>query len=198
MSFASLRESPLRSLCAGDPEEHPTAEWAGGEDTDTQHRFTDLLARTVERSYPDLRWHDSRLHVHFRASSDLKPGPPGLKRSSSIVRVSPLRSRSIAMKSSCDFYRCHASSSAHDRSVTTGGPACRAGALARGAGRESRGLAQDDLLLRGGQAYAHGAALGAAGRGPRVRSGRAHWGSARPGDACRSEVRRRAHVGEDC
>ena len=87
------------------------------------------------------------------------------------------------MKSSYDFHRCHASSSAHDRSVTTGGPACRARALARGAGRESWGLAQDDLLLRGGQAHARGAAPGAAGRGPRVRSGRAHWRSARAGDA---------------
>jgi hypothetical protein len=77
MSFASLREPPLRAMCAADPEEHPTAEWAGSEDKDTQHRFTDLLARTVERSYPDLRWHDSRRHVHFRASSDLKPRKAG-------------------------------------------------------------------------------------------------------------------------
>ena len=52
MSFTSLREPPLRDLCAGDPEEHLTAEWAGSEDHDTQHRFTDLLARTVERAYP--------------------------------------------------------------------------------------------------------------------------------------------------
>ena len=77
MSFASLREPPLRALCAGDPEEHSTAEWADSEDISTRHRFTDLLARTVERSYPDLRWHDSRRHVHFRASSDLKPRKAG-------------------------------------------------------------------------------------------------------------------------
>jgi hypothetical protein len=77
MSFASLREPPLRTLCADDPEEHPTAEWADSEDAGTQHRFTDLLARTVERAYPDLRWHDSRHHVHFRASSDLKPRKAG-------------------------------------------------------------------------------------------------------------------------
>jgi hypothetical protein len=77
MSFASLREPPLRALCAGDPEEHPAAEWAASEETDIQHRFTDLLARTVERSYSDLRWHDSRRHVHFRASSDLKPRKAG-------------------------------------------------------------------------------------------------------------------------
>src|SRR5258708_3424944 len=63
------------------------------------------------------------------------------------------------MKSSSYFHRCHASSSAHDRSVTTGGAACRAGALARGTGRESWGLAQDDLLLRGGQAHARRAGL---------------------------------------
>jgi hypothetical protein len=77
MSFASLREPPLSALCAGDPEEHSTAEWADSEDPDTQHRFADLLARTVERSYPDLRWHDSRRHVHFRASSSLKPRKAG-------------------------------------------------------------------------------------------------------------------------
>lgn len=77
MSFASLRERPLQALCAGDPEEHPTVEWADSEDADTRHRFTDLLARTVERSYPDLRWHDSRRHVHFRASPDLKPRKAG-------------------------------------------------------------------------------------------------------------------------
>lgn len=77
MSFASLREPPLIALCAGDPEEHPTAEWAESEDKDTRHRFTDLLARTVERSHPDLRWHDSRRHMHFRASPNLKPRKAG-------------------------------------------------------------------------------------------------------------------------
>ena len=77
LSFASLREPPLRALCAGDPEEHPTVEWADSEDADIQHRFTDLLARTVERSYPDLRWHDARRHAHFRASSDLKSRKAG-------------------------------------------------------------------------------------------------------------------------
>lgn len=76
-SFADLRESPLRVLCEGDVEQHDTSEWAGSESTDTQHRFMDLLARTVERSYPDLRWHNSRRHVHFRATSDLAPRKAG-------------------------------------------------------------------------------------------------------------------------
>ena len=44
MSFANLREPPLRALVRGDPEEHRTVEWADSEDADIQHRFTDLLS----------------------------------------------------------------------------------------------------------------------------------------------------------
>jgi hypothetical protein len=71
LSFASLREAPLSALCEGDVEEHDTSEWAGSEDTEVRYRFMDLLSRTVQGSYPDLRWHKERRHVHFRASTDL-------------------------------------------------------------------------------------------------------------------------------
>ncbi|GAA2271755.1 hypothetical protein GCM10010415_43090 [Streptomyces atrovirens] len=77
LSFHSLRDSPLRVLCAGDPERHETAEWADSDDLDTQHRFADLLSRTVQSSYPDLRWHKDRKHMHFRATSHLGPRKAG-------------------------------------------------------------------------------------------------------------------------
>lgn len=77
LSLADLREPPLQVLCAGPPEERPTSEWADSGVIDVQHRFADLLARTVERSYPELRWHNSRRHVHFRATPELKPRKAG-------------------------------------------------------------------------------------------------------------------------
>jgi hypothetical protein len=77
MSFASLREPPLSALCDGDIEEHDTSDWAGSEDTEVRYRFMDLLSRTVQGSYPDLRWHKARRHVHFRASTDLMPRKAG-------------------------------------------------------------------------------------------------------------------------
>ena len=77
LSFANLREDPLNALCEGDVEEHDTREWADSQDTDIRHRFTDLLSRTVQGSYPDLRWHNERRHVHFRPSKDLTPRKAG-------------------------------------------------------------------------------------------------------------------------
>lgn len=77
MSFASLREAPLSVLCDGDVEEHDTGDWAGSDDTDITNRFIDLVTRTVQGSYPDLRWHNERRHVHFRASRDLTPRRAG-------------------------------------------------------------------------------------------------------------------------
>jgi hypothetical protein len=73
MSFASLREAPLSVLCDGDVEEHDTGDWAGSDDADITNRFIDLFTRTVQGTYPDLRWHNERRHVHFRASRDLTP-----------------------------------------------------------------------------------------------------------------------------
>lgn len=72
-SFDSLREAPGSVLCDGDVEEHATAEWAESDDLDTRHRFQDLLTRAVQGSYPDLRWHKDRRHLHFRATADLSP-----------------------------------------------------------------------------------------------------------------------------
>lgn len=77
ISFASLREPPLCDLRDGDVEEFDTQEWAGSNDTNVQYQFMDLLSRAVENSYPDLRWHNARRHVHFRATSDLRPRKAG-------------------------------------------------------------------------------------------------------------------------
>lgn len=70
-SFDNLREEPGSTLCEGDVEEHATAEWAESDDLDTRYRFQDLLTRAVQESYPELRWHKDRRHVHFRATTDL-------------------------------------------------------------------------------------------------------------------------------
>lgn len=72
-SFDNLREEPGSALCEGDVEEHATAEWAETDDLDTRYRFQDLLTRTVQGAYPELRWHKERRHVHFRATDDLLP-----------------------------------------------------------------------------------------------------------------------------
>lgn len=77
LSFTNLREAPLKALCDGDVEEHDTSEWAGSENTEVRHRFIDLLSRTAQGSYPDLRWHNERQHVHFRASTNLSPRKAG-------------------------------------------------------------------------------------------------------------------------
>jgi hypothetical protein len=72
-SFGNLREEPGSILCEGDVEEHATAEWAESDDLNTRYRFQDLLTRAVQDSYPELRWHKDRRHVHFRATTDLSP-----------------------------------------------------------------------------------------------------------------------------
>ncbi|QUW78574.1 DUF4365 domain-containing protein [Streptomyces mirabilis] len=77
LSFRSLRDSPLRVLCDGDPERHETREWADSDDLDTQYRFADLLSRSVQDSYPELRWHKGCKHMHFRATSHLGPRKEG-------------------------------------------------------------------------------------------------------------------------
>ena len=71
--FDSLREEPGSILCQGDVEEHETAEWSDSEDPDKRYRFQDLITRTVQASYPELRWHKDRRHMHFRATTDLSP-----------------------------------------------------------------------------------------------------------------------------
>ncbi|MST32862.1 DUF4365 domain-containing protein [Acidimicrobiaceae bacterium USS-CC1] len=73
ISFRDLTEAPLNALCDSDVESHATAEWAESSDLDTQHRFMDLLTRTVQDAHPELRWHKERRHLHFLASQDLRP-----------------------------------------------------------------------------------------------------------------------------
>ena len=74
VSFGDLGNSPLKELCDGSAERHDTAEWAGSDDQDTAHKFSDLLRRTLvsDRSR-DVQWHQARGHLHFRATHDLRP-----------------------------------------------------------------------------------------------------------------------------
>lgn len=71
MSFHDLREPPLNLLTASPVELHSTAEWAQTDEQDLQWTFMDLLTRTIQGGYPELRWHKARKHMHFRASRDL-------------------------------------------------------------------------------------------------------------------------------
>lgn len=73
LSFGDLRAAALRPLCAGPVEVHDTARWAMTDDLDERWKFSDLLNRTIQNAYPELRWHNSRRHVHFRPSRDLAP-----------------------------------------------------------------------------------------------------------------------------
>ncbi|MGH9197958.1 MAG: DUF4365 domain-containing protein, partial [Acidimicrobiia bacterium] len=77
ISFGDLREEPLSLLCAGNVDEVETKSWAVSNDIDVQYRFMDLLSRTVQDSYPDLRWHNDRRHLHFRATRNLSPRKAG-------------------------------------------------------------------------------------------------------------------------
>lgn len=78
ISFADLTEEPLRVLCAGDVERHDTTEWAASDDTDTQHRFMDLLSRALaEDHWGDLRWHNDRQHLHFCPTDSMGPRREG-------------------------------------------------------------------------------------------------------------------------
>jgi len=77
-SFGDLGSPPLKELCDGSAERHDTAEWAGSDDQDTLNQFSDLLRRTLvsDRSR-DIQWHQSRRHLHFRATRDLRPRVEG-------------------------------------------------------------------------------------------------------------------------
>ncbi|MDT3446035.1 DUF4365 domain-containing protein [Pseudofrankia sp. BMG5.37] len=78
ISFTDLAEEPLNSLRAGDVELHETTEWASSDELDTQYRFMDLLARALAADHRgDLRWHNDRKHLHFRATADLGPRREG-------------------------------------------------------------------------------------------------------------------------
>jgi hypothetical protein len=73
MSFADLGHKSLNALTASDVELHDTMEWAQTEDVDRLWTFMDLLTRTIQGSYPELRWDKKRKHMHFLPSRDLSP-----------------------------------------------------------------------------------------------------------------------------
>ncbi|MFF4985744.1 DUF4365 domain-containing protein [Streptosporangium saharense] len=78
ISFGELRTDPLRQLHDGGVERHNSSEWAFSNDGDTTHRFADLLRRTLLADRDrDLQWHQSRDHLHFRATRDLRARKEG-------------------------------------------------------------------------------------------------------------------------
>jgi hypothetical protein len=78
ISFGDLRASPLRELCDERVEVHDSAAWAYSDDDDVVHQFSDLLRRTlVSDRGRDVQWHQSRHHLHFRATRNLKPRVAG-------------------------------------------------------------------------------------------------------------------------
>lgn len=77
LSFANLRESSLKVLCDGDVEAHDVSEWADSTDTGTRQALQDLMTRTIQNAYPEVRWHNAKQHIHFRASRDLSPRKVG-------------------------------------------------------------------------------------------------------------------------
>ena len=72
VSFSDLREPWLQPLCAGPVQIHDTDQWASTDDPDERWQFVDLLTRTIQNSFPELRWNASRRHLHYRSGRDLK------------------------------------------------------------------------------------------------------------------------------
>ncbi len=73
ISFEEIRNSSLSILCNGDAEAHDVAEWANSSDDGYRFSLQDLMIRTIQSGYPELRWHKAKRHVHFRATRDLVP-----------------------------------------------------------------------------------------------------------------------------
>lgn len=80
ISFADIRDSRLQVLCDGDVETHDVTEWANSADESVQFSLQDLMTRTIQDAYPELRWHKARKHVHFRATRDLTPRKAGKRK----------------------------------------------------------------------------------------------------------------------
>lgn len=80
VSYEDLTEPQWRPALAGDVEVHQTREWAHSDDESTRNRFAHLTRRTIEGSYPELRWHKDKRHVHFRATPDLSPRKAGRRK----------------------------------------------------------------------------------------------------------------------
>ncbi|MBN9618769.1 MAG: DUF4365 domain-containing protein, partial [Actinobacteria bacterium] len=73
MSFADLSDGRWSPVLTGDVEVHDTDEWALSDEKELEYRFTALALRALQNSYTELRWHKDRRHVHFKATSNLKP-----------------------------------------------------------------------------------------------------------------------------
>jgi len=80
LCFEDLRDSPLRVLCEGDVEAHDVSEWADSRDQSVRFSLHDLMTRTIQNSYPELRWHKEKKHIHFRATRDLAPRKVGKRK----------------------------------------------------------------------------------------------------------------------
>jgi hypothetical protein len=80
ISFADLSDCRLEVLCAGDVETHDVAEWANSADESVQFSLQDLMTRTIQDAYPELRWHKTKKHVHFRATRGLTPLTKGKRK----------------------------------------------------------------------------------------------------------------------
>lgn len=80
LSFVDIRESRLKVLCGGDVETHDVSEWTDSTDDSVRHSLQDLMIRTVQDAYPELRWHNAKRHVHFRATQDMAPRKVGKRK----------------------------------------------------------------------------------------------------------------------
>jgi hypothetical protein len=80
LSFEDMRPTRLHSLCNGDVEAHDVTEWADSDEDDTRFALHDLMIRTIQNAYPELRWHKAKKHVHFRATRDLAPRKVGKRK----------------------------------------------------------------------------------------------------------------------
>ena len=83
VAFADPHANGLGPLCAGPVRRIATTEWSASSTTDAQHRFSHLLSAVVEHSHPELRWHATRQHLHFRSTDDLSPRKAGRRRGAS-------------------------------------------------------------------------------------------------------------------
>ena len=79
-SFDDIRNSHLEVLCNGDVEAHDVAEWAKSSNDDARFSLQDLMIRTIQNAYPELRWHKAKKHVHFRATRNLAPRKAGKRK----------------------------------------------------------------------------------------------------------------------
>lgn len=80
LSFHDLDQPGLKALCSDDVEVHEVAEWADSPEESVRFSLQDLMIRTIQDAYPELRWHKARKHVHFRATRDMTPRKVGKRK----------------------------------------------------------------------------------------------------------------------